>query len=59
MISCRYYLKNGSKNEDMEDLEKHKIATWREELEQDGSLKPLVSISPSERFSHILKFKFR
>ncbi|CAG9539616.1 unnamed protein product [Cercopithifilaria johnstoni] len=47
-ILQKYCTKNGSKNEDIEDLEKHKIATWREELEQDGHLKPLASISPCE-----------
>ncbi|KAL4002889.1 CBS domain family protein [Acanthocheilonema viteae] len=47
-ILQKYYIKNDSKNESIEDLEKHKIAIWREELEQDGHLKPLAFISPSE-----------
>ncbi|VDK67880.1 unnamed protein product [Litomosoides sigmodontis] len=48
LVLQKYYTKNDSKSEGIEDLEKHKIATWRDELEQDGYLKPLVSISPSE-----------
>lgn len=51
-------MRNGSKSEGIEDLEKHKIATWRDELEQDGHLKPLVSISPCERFSNIFYTTF-
>ncbi|KAK6101166.1 CBS domain family protein [Brugia pahangi] len=47
-ILQKYYVKNDSKSEGMQDLEKHKIAIWREELERDGYLKPLVSINPSE-----------
>uniref|UniRef100_A0A1I7VKE5 5'-AMP-activated protein kinase subunit gamma-1-like n=1 Tax=Loa loa TaxID=7209 RepID=A0A1I7VKE5_LOALO len=47
-ILQKYYTKNGSKNEGIQDLEKHKIANWRDELERDGHLKPLASISPSE-----------
>ncbi|KAM3723806.1 5'-AMP-activated protein [Dirofilaria immitis] len=44
----KYYINSGSRNEGIENLEKHKIATWRRELERDGHLKLLAYISPSE-----------
>ncbi|VDK67228.1 unnamed protein product [Onchocerca ochengi] len=47
-ILQKYYTNSGSRSKDIQNLEKHKIATWRKELEQDGHLKLLASISPSE-----------
>ncbi|VDN01612.1 unnamed protein product [Thelazia callipaeda] len=47
-ILHKYYTKNGSQSEGIQGLEQHEISTWREELERDGHLKPLASISPSE-----------
>uniref|UniRef100_A0A915PC78 Uncharacterized protein n=1 Tax=Setaria digitata TaxID=48799 RepID=A0A915PC78_9BILA len=44
----KYYMKSGMKSESVQDLEKHKITTWREELERDGHLRLLAFISPSE-----------
>ncbi|VDK56662.1 unnamed protein product, partial [Gongylonema pulchrum] len=46
--SFRYYEKNGSKNEGIKGLEEHKIATWREELQHDGHLKPFAFIRPTD-----------
>ncbi|VDO46498.1 unnamed protein product, partial [Onchocerca flexuosa] len=47
-ILQKYYTNSGSRSKDIQNLEKQKIATWRKELERDGHLKLLASISPSE-----------
>uniref|UniRef100_A0A183EPL2 CBS domain-containing protein n=1 Tax=Gongylonema pulchrum TaxID=637853 RepID=A0A183EPL2_9BILA len=47
-ILHKYYEKNGSKNEGIKGLEEHKIATWREELQHDGHLKPFAFIRPTD-----------
>jgi len=47
-LFLRYY-----KNDQMEDgvkLEEHKISTWRDIFKADCSLRPFITVDPTERF---------
>ncbi|CAK5009241.1 unnamed protein product [Meloidogyne enterolobii] len=51
-ILHRYY-----KNDQMEDgvkLEEHKISTWRDIFKSDCSLRPFITVDPTERFYNSL-----
>ncbi len=45
---CRYY--RSDQPGGVKELEEHKISTWRDVLEKDGRLRPLITIDPGERY---------
>uniref|UniRef100_A0A1I7WP92 Uncharacterized protein n=1 Tax=Heterorhabditis bacteriophora TaxID=37862 RepID=A0A1I7WP92_HETBA len=51
-VICRHY-EAGDKDEQMRALEEEEISHWRDQFEQDGCLRPLVSIDPNERLEYL------
>ncbi|MFH4977126.1 hypothetical protein AB6A40_003835 [Gnathostoma spinigerum] len=53
-VLSRYH-KNGCTEDGIKELEEHKITTWRKVLEEDGNIRPFVTIDPSENLYHAVE----